>query len=669
MAVLGFLLNKAWTGGLGSSRMPQLLVIAAAAFALSLPCLLHGIPPRAHDAETHVSYQHHFSRQFWDGDVYPRWLSDENKGLGSPIFLVQYPLPYFVTAALRPITPFAGAERESRELGVFLFLAVLGAGIAAWSWLRQMVRPEAATLAAVAYMGLPYLLGETLYVRASVGELSAMACMPFAFACCESAQRNWRSVALLAVAFALHIASNLLTAVPFAPALVAYAMASGRRAQVPPHRSALRAGAALALGVGLAGVYLVPLLAYRALFDDGQLRRYLPGFELGRYFLFLTTDSLTHRWVLAAAVAVVCFSAIAAWYLWKTESPAALKAAMWTPVLLGWAAMMPDLGLKMIRGVGFAVSSVPACGAHVWPWFFSQRMLLVLFPLLLLGVVSFCAVARDRDQRGVALLGSAVASFVLMLPAAAWIWRAIPALDALRFPFRLGGLLQVSVVGLLAFAIDRTLRIRVAWRRTPSRWLIAGAAIGVAAGGVITWRTDRAFLYAGTLKFDPSRDVDAMYRTYVDPPAIPAFAASLGTQADGFEVAEAPSEGGRAGLSAGEGSIRVERESWRRWRVTADTRGDARAWIGQTYSPLWRIVPFDPSSAAPSLRASLQGVLEVSLPAGKQSFFVVFDSGRAEALGWLFSAAALLVLGVTALRSPRERRRALDPGQQQLVAG
>jgi hypothetical protein len=406
------------------------------------------------------------------------------------------------------------------------------------------------------------------------------------------------------------------------------------------HRSALRTGGALALGVGLAGVYLVPLMAYRPLFDDRQMPNYLPDFEFGRYFLFLTTDSLAHPGVLVGAITVVCFSAIAACYLWKTESPASLKAAMWTAIVLGWAAMIPEIGSRMTHGVGFRFSESPA------PWFFSQRMFLILFPVLLLGVVSFCAIGRGCDPRGRVLLGSAAASFVLMVPGAAWVWKAIPALAVFQFPYRLGGLLHVSVVGLLALAIDRTRSIRVDWRRSPPRWLIAGAAICVAVGGAVTWRIDRAFVQAGTPKFDPSRDVDGMFRTYVDPPAIPAFAASIGAQTDGFDVAPIPWERGRAGLSAGEGSIRVDRETWRSWRVTADTRGDARAWIGQTYSPLWRMVPLGDSSAAPSLRASPQGLLEVSLPAGRRSFFLLFDGGHAEALGLLFSAAALLVVAV-----------------------
>ena len=95
-------------------------VIVLVAAILCIRCLLGGIPPRD-NSTTHAMYQYHFSRQFWSGELYPRWLAEANKGYGSPIFLVQYPLPYFITALLRPITSFPPtATREVTRAGSVL---------------------------------------------------------------------------------------------------------------------------------------------------------------------------------------------------------------------------------------------------------------------------------------------------------------------------------------------------------------------------------------------------------------------------------------------------------------------------------------------------------------------------------------------------------------------
>jgi hypothetical protein len=116
-----------------TTRVPAVLLIIAAAAVLCLRFLIAGVPANG-DALDHVTYQYNFSRQFWSGDHYPRWLAEANKGYGSPIFLVQYPFPHFVTALLRPILSFAPIDaRESRELGVYCFLMFAGAGLAAYS--------------------------------------------------------------------------------------------------------------------------------------------------------------------------------------------------------------------------------------------------------------------------------------------------------------------------------------------------------------------------------------------------------------------------------------------------------------------------------------------------------------------------------------------------------
>ena len=135
------------------------LVIVVIAAILCLPFLLVGIPG-GYDATTHMTYQYHFSRQFWSGEFYPRWLAEDNKGYGSPIFSrAQYlPFPYFVTALLRPILSVR-ADRHpgvARELGVYCFLALAGAGLSAWVWFRNRCTPVASTIAAVAYISLPY---------------------------------------------------------------------------------------------------------------------------------------------------------------------------------------------------------------------------------------------------------------------------------------------------------------------------------------------------------------------------------------------------------------------------------------------------------------------------------------------------------------------------------
>ena len=141
-----------------TSALVQNLIIVAVAALLWLPCLAKGLPPNG-DAYLHATYSSQFSRQFWSGEIYPRWMMTANKGYGSPIFLIQYPLPYWGTALLRPLVRFASTRnQETRELGIFCFLVLAAAGLNARFWLQRNHTPLAATAGAIVYVSLPHHL-------------------------------------------------------------------------------------------------------------------------------------------------------------------------------------------------------------------------------------------------------------------------------------------------------------------------------------------------------------------------------------------------------------------------------------------------------------------------------------------------------------------------------
>src|SRR5260370_21659544 len=77
-------------------------IVAAAAVALALPMLLYGPMAQGHDTTEHLHFARHFSKQFWSGELCPRWLAGMNRGLGSPTFFVFPPFPRFVYALLLP---------------------------------------------------------------------------------------------------------------------------------------------------------------------------------------------------------------------------------------------------------------------------------------------------------------------------------------------------------------------------------------------------------------------------------------------------------------------------------------------------------------------------------------------------------------------------------------
>lgn len=614
----------------------QILLILVAAAFLCVPCLFRGLPAGT-NAFTHIKYQHHFSDQFWNGENYPRWLAEENKGYGSPIFLIQYPLPYLTTALLRPITSFPSASRESRELGLFCFLALAGAGLGAWLWLRKFTQPLAATLAAVVYISLPYLLQDGIYARTAIGELCTFIWMPVALSLCESMYERRSAVFVLSGVFALFIVSNLLSAVLFAPVLMLYAILSGKRIKRFWYRRARLVLLAQLLGAGMAAIYLAPLLAYRRMFDLHQMEGILPGYQLGLYFLNIASVNLGTRVIDIAIGGAIVFAGVAGWFIWRTAMDFRIRICMGLALILGTLTLIPNLGYSIIRLSGFDLRPAPLSN-------FSATMLLGISFTVALGFMAYCRLTqKSASERGLLLLCFVCVSFFFMLPFSAPIWKVIPGSSVIQFPFRLAGILCLAVAGLVSMAFDSRDREHDDSRR-PSRLVFALAVFAAIGGGLLTWRMDRVFDHPQIAEFDAAEDIDPMYRAYVPLPQLPAFAESLGTDPESYVVKPRPGDGTlRSELVNGDCDFNVTRERPRELIVASDCKGEARLRIGQLYSPLWRIKSSQPISQNPTINRSADGVIELALSPGKQDLNLVFDVGLPERLGIIVSGMSLLI--------------------------
>jgi len=637
------LLERDWRPGqrvLVSSLQHSLIILLVAAI-LCLPCLLVGIP-EGYDSTTHAMYQYHFSRQFWSGDVYPRWLADANKGYGSSIFLIQYPLPYLITALLRPVTSFPStATRESRELGVYCFLVLAAAGLAARVWFRNRCTPVASTVAAVVYISLPYILGQALYTRVALGELSAFVWMPLALALCDRVHPSRFAVlSAIGIVYALLLLTNVLYALLFAPVMVSYAIVSGRgadRSFVKPVAPVLFS---LAIGIGVAAAYVFPLVAYHRFFDVNAMPANLPYFELGRSFLFVSLSHISrNRIAIPGMVIIICLILLVVRYVWHADVGFVSRLVMLLTLGLGIVMFIPGLGPRLIEWSGLKISGFDTPGGH------SMRMLFIALFTLALGLLAYCRISEEHiDRRERLLLVVACSAFVLMLPWSAPIWKAIPELAIIQFPWRLCVILNVAVAGLFAVAMDNCLRHRARDERRPSLIVMGSVVLAVIGGGSLICRIDLRLRALGTPRIDVTRSVDLMYRTYVPPSHLAGFAKILGTSPDSNDVAPTPVEDiVRAEFTDGRGVVNLARAGPRKLRVSAQCYEDARVRIAQLYSPLWRVVQRIPSPDRPVLDSSPDGLIQVSLGVGQHDFELVFDGGWPERWGLIVTLASIFL--------------------------
>lgn len=237
------------------SRDRNILILVIVSLLVTLPCLLHGFPFYGDDSISNAILYREFARQFWSGELYPRWLQDLNGGLGNPTGFYYPPLSYWLTSCLRPLFK----EDPLRQLGLSAVFAVVASGIAVYYWLVRIVDSRAARAASLVYMILPYHLNIDLYARGALAELWSFVWMPLVLCAVDAViARRRLAVVGLACAYALLVMTHLPTTLTFSLVPLTYSFyiaPIGERV-----RALLMTTLAMFLGAGVSAIYLLPAI-------------------------------------------------------------------------------------------------------------------------------------------------------------------------------------------------------------------------------------------------------------------------------------------------------------------------------------------------------------------------------------------------------------------------
>jgi hypothetical protein len=250
------------------------LTLALSWFAVA-PFTLPGYFWGANDARHHVYFLFEYNRLVEDGIWWPRWSPDFAFGFGYPFFNIYAPLSHFLAEVLLHFLNFSyTAAVES-----IFALSVLGSAAAMYFFVRAWGGRQAALLAALVYVYLPYHL-LNLYVRANLAESMAFVWMPFCLWTVRQllVRPHYGWLVGLALSYAgLMFTSNLIV-VLFSPFLGLYALVlafvygmpeGGRKAGFGRwFGGLLRRGSpglvALLAGLGLSAIFWLPMvLEYR----------------------------------------------------------------------------------------------------------------------------------------------------------------------------------------------------------------------------------------------------------------------------------------------------------------------------------------------------------------------------------------------------------------------
>lgn len=246
---------------------PFALLLVVLTLLVLAPMMQAGYFWGAHDARHSVYFLFEFDRVFQDGIWYPRWFPDMTYGYGYPLFNIYGPLPFYVGELFHLI----GADFVTAVKLVFALAWILS-GLAMYGFVRRLFgsRP-AAFISGLTYVYVPYHLVDA-YVRAAMEESVVLIFLPltlWAFFECITEPRL-RAVLFVAFAYAGMLFAHPGIALFFSPVLGAWILLllfrRWRETRTPPDnplvqlmRIGLPSLAGLVLGLGLTGIFLLPL--------------------------------------------------------------------------------------------------------------------------------------------------------------------------------------------------------------------------------------------------------------------------------------------------------------------------------------------------------------------------------------------------------------------------
>ncbi len=345
-----------------------------------------------HDFGFHLRNWLEVCTQWKQGALFPAWEFTAAWNSGEPRFIFYPPLSWIIGAALGLFLPWIAVP------AAFIWLALTASGFTMYRLTREWTTSSNALIAACFYMVHPYMLF-TFYERAAYAELLAAAWIPLLLL---GILRPRLSISGIAIPVCLLWLSNDPTAVMgcYSCALlgVIRVVSSCRRTQGRRDcvEKATKISTGIILGIGLAAFYVLP-----ATIEQRWVRIIMPFISGVRYqdnFAFGHIGSASH-------VAIL-----------RTASLCGIT-------LLILCAVFGALSLLVARHDSGTTHSESDGRHHS-----------ILSALILLT----CVVA-----------------FLLTAPSA-FLWRNVPELKYLQFPWRFCTILGAATAALLAFAMRRT---------------------------------------------------------------------------------------------------------------------------------------------------------------------------------------------------------------------
>lgn len=207
------------------------------------------------DLTLHTTWLMNFFRSLSEGNIFPQWAADRVGGLGYPVFIFQYQIPYYLGSFFHVL----GFSFITSAKMVYASAYLLSA-ITMYLWTKTEFGTKPAVVATFLYQFAPYYLVQMHFVN-SFGETLAFAVLPLAFFGIKKylSTLRYRWFVVAAISFALTILTHQTVGLTSSVFLAGYVVILCRQNK-RSIKHTIAGLSALLSGVLLATYYWLPVL-------------------------------------------------------------------------------------------------------------------------------------------------------------------------------------------------------------------------------------------------------------------------------------------------------------------------------------------------------------------------------------------------------------------------
>jgi len=253
----------------------NIAILALVSLFITLPSFFSNSLIFSQDILFHFVWSEQFYKALMEGVLYPRWV-DTPFGYGTPTFIFYAPLSFYVISAINVLT-----KSQILSVNIAIYLSFFLSGLSMYFFSKNINGQRAGLISGALYQLFPYHILD-LFSRGVLPELSAFIWFPLILLLMQKifTDRKSSSIVFLSFAYAGLTMTHLVSSFMFTFVMIGYGL---YLSFTEKKSGTFRMFCAMALGIGLSSIYLMPVI-----FERGFTHmEFIKFFNYKDCFLFL----------------------------------------------------------------------------------------------------------------------------------------------------------------------------------------------------------------------------------------------------------------------------------------------------------------------------------------------------------------------------------------------